>query len=131
MHRYLGRYSEEIYALVRIVVGFLFSCHGASKLFGMFEGEPQAFGTLLWFGGVIELVGGLLVLVGLWASWAAFLASGMMAVAYFMAHQPRGPLPIQNEGELAAVYSWVFLYFASRGTGKWSLARALGKEELG
>jgi putative oxidoreductase len=131
MHAILGRYSEEIYALVRIVVGFLFSCHGAQKLFGVLGGEPQPFGSLLWFGGIIEFFGGLLVLVGLLTSWAAFLSSGMMAVAYFMAHQPKGALPIQNDGELAAAYAWIFLYIASRGAGGWSIARALEKDSLG
>jgi putative oxidoreductase len=127
MERYLGRYSGEIYALARIVAGFLFACHGAQKLFGVLGGQ-QAGTALIWTAGVIEFLGGVLVALGLGAGWAAFVASGQMAVAYFLAHQSRGLLlPIQNEGELAALYSFVFLLIASRGSGMWSLDVALGR----
>jgi putative oxidoreductase len=122
MQRTLERYSGEIYALMRIVVGFLFACHGAQKVFGLFGGTPpEAPPFIVWTAGPIELIGGILVAIGLFTSWAAFISSGLMAVAYFMAHQSRGLLPIENHGELAALYSFVFLYLASRGDGIWSM----------
>jgi putative oxidoreductase len=118
MKAQLGRYSDTIYALLRIVAGFLFACHGAQKVLGLFGGAPpEAPPFIIWTAGPIELVGGLLIMIGLFTSWAAFLCSGTMAVAYFMAHQPQGLLPIQNHGELAALYAFVFLYIAARGSG--------------
>lgn len=127
MEKVLGRFEHVLYAALRIVAGFLFACHGAQKLFGAFGGFGGAPGatvpvfTLLWVGGVIELIGGALVAVGFRASLAAFLCSGQMAVAYFMFHQPKGPLPIQNGGELAALYAFVFVYIAARGAGALSV----------
>jgi putative oxidoreductase len=123
---FLGRYTEPIYALLRIVTGFLFACHGAQKLFGALGGDKVPPGpTLMFLAGVIELVAGVLVLLGLFTSIAALLASGEMAVAYFTVHQPNGGLPIQNQGELAALYCFVFLYIAARGSGIWSLDGAI------
>lgn len=130
MSRILGRYADAIYALLRFVAGFLFMFHGCQKLFGALGGQVQPTGSLLWFGGIIEFGGGILILLGLLASWAAFLASGMMAVAYFMAHQPQGTWPIQNQGELAVLYCFVFLYIAARGSGPFSVARALNNPRL-
>jgi len=130
MSRFLGRYANAFYALLRFVAGFLFMFHGLQKHFGAFGGEVTPAGSLLWFGGIIELVGGILIMIGLLASWAAFLASGMMAVAYFMVHQPGGTWPIQNHGELAALYAFVFLYIAARGSGPFSVASALKKPAL-
>lgn len=118
MKAQLGRHSDTIYALLRIVVGFFFACHGAQKIFGLFgEMPPGVPAFVIYVGGGIELVGGLLIMIGLLTSWAAFLSSGMMAAAYFMAHQKDGLLPIQNHGELAAVYAFLFLYIAARGSG--------------
>jgi len=126
MDRVLGRYSERAYAVMRIVVGFLFACHGAQKILGLLggidaAGGTAAFGGLIWFAGAIELVGGLLVATGFQAGSAAFLCSGQMAVAYFMAHQGRALVPIQNGGELAVLYCFVFLFIATRGSGVWSV----------
>ncbi len=118
MQDVLDNYQDKIFALTRIVVCFLFLCHGAQKLFG--EGGPGLV-SLMGLAGVIELVGGLLIMFGLFTKWAAFICSGQMAVAYFMVHLPRGLLPINNGGELAALYSWVFLYIAARPAGIWSL----------
>jgi putative oxidoreductase len=132
---FLKRWSEQIYALMRIVVGFLFLHHGADKLqyltagtsfAGNEAGYAQMPMALGWATALIEFVGGLLVAIGLRAGPAAFIASGTMAVAYFMAHQPQGLLPIQNKGELATLYCWVFLYIASRGSGIWSVDAARG-----
>lgn len=130
MSRILGRYADAIYALLRFVAGFLFMFHGLQKHFGAFGGQVQPAGSLAWFAGTIELVCGILIMIGLLASWAAFLASGTMAVAYFMVHQPMGTWPVQNQGELAALYAFVFLYIAARGSGPFSVARALNKPAL-
>lgn len=132
MNKFLGKFGDEIYALLRIVTGYLFACHGAQKVLGILGGEQQAVGSLPWVAGVIELVCGILILLGLLASWAAFLSSGEMAVGYFMAHASQGAVltPINNGGELAVVYCFLFLYIAARGAGKWSIAAATGKSSL-
>jgi putative oxidoreductase len=122
MQRFLGRYSEIAYTLLRVIAGLMFAVHGAQKLFGLLGGRQHPVGSLLWVGGVIELVGGLLIAIGLFASWAAFLASGEMAVAYFMMHAKDGFWPILNKGELAVLYCFVFLYIACRGGGRYSVS---------
>jgi putative oxidoreductase len=116
-----NRFAPQIYALLRIVAGLLFACHGAQKLFGAFGGQVQPLMSLVGLAGVIELGGGLMIATGILTSFAAFIASGEMAAAYFMAHAPKGPLPIQNGGELAALYSFLFLYISARGSGGWSV----------
>jgi putative oxidoreductase len=123
MQRFLGRYSEIAYTLLRVVAGLMFAVHGAQKLFGFLDGRQMPVGSLFWVGGVIELVGGLLIAIGLFTSWAAFIASGEMAVAYFMVHAKDGFWPIQNKGELAVLYCFVFLYMACRGGGRYSVGR--------
>lgn len=125
MQRWLGRYGDLLYALMRIAAGFLFACHGAQKLFGVLGAQGRASEPLLLLAGIIELVGGVLIGIGLRASLAAFVASGEMAVAYFTVHAPLGFWPIINKGELAALYCFVFLYVASRGSGTVSVDRAL------
>lgn len=119
----IGRFSEETYAVLRIVAGFLFACHGAQKLLGWFGGGHPMPTAQLWTAGLIELVGGLMIAIGLGTRIAAFLASGLMAFAFFLAHFPRGILPIVNGGELAAVYSFLFLFIASKGPGIWAFDR--------
>lgn len=123
MERFLGKYEPYIYALLRIIAGFLFVWHGAQKLFGFPpSNRPGApLNALIASAGVIELVGGLLIMLGLFAGIAAFIASGTMAFAYFMAHGLTAFLPIQNGGELAAIYCFLFLYIAARGSGVLSL----------
>lgn len=121
MERFLGKYSEVLYAVMRMVVGLLFACHGAQKLFGALGGQSQLSDPMLAAAGVIEFVGGILVALGLWAGYAAFLASGQMAVAYFKVHAAGGFWPIINKGELAVLYCFVFLYVASRGSGHLSI----------
>ncbi len=130
MHRILGRHADRVYAIFRIVVGFLFAFHGMDKLFGTFGGTKAPLASMMGLAGTIELVGGILVMIGLLTSWAAFLASGLMACAYFMAHQPQATWPIKNGGELAVVYCFAFLYIAARGAGPWSVARALRNPAL-
>ena len=121
----LGKYSDQAYALMRIVAGFMFAFHGAQKILGLFSDFHPPMGSQLWFGGLIELMSGLLMIVGFQTRWAAFLASGEMAVAYFQFHWKCqfGPefFPAINKGELAALYCFVFLYIACRGGVKWSL----------
>jgi putative oxidoreductase len=117
----LGRYSEQTYALMRIVVPLLYFCHGAQKLFGVLGGEPVWGGPPLFIAaGLIEVPTGLLMALGLFTTPAAFLASGEMAVAYFTQHAPRGFWPIENHGELPVLFCFVFLYIATRGAGLWS-----------
>lgn len=128
MDRVLGRYNGHVYAIFRIVFGFLFMLHGSQKLLGYPPAEGAGGGGLMLVAGIIELVGGAMILLGFLTSWAAFVASGMMAVAYFMVHQPMGALPIQNRGELAVVYCFAFLYIAARGSGPLSVdANLLGR----
>jgi putative oxidoreductase len=121
MQRIIGGYRAQIFAVFRIVAGFMFMMHGAQKLFGLFGGQKAPIGSMMGAAGAVEFICGIMVLVGLFGSVAAFIASGEMAVAYFLAHQPRGTLPIQNQGELAALYAFVFLYIAAHGSGIWSL----------
>jgi putative oxidoreductase len=122
MKAQLGRHSDTIYAAMRIVVGFLFACHGGQKLLGILSGADTPMPVpMLWTAMLVELVGGLLVMIGAFTSWAAFVSSGLMAFAYFLGHQSRGLLPIQNQGELAAVYAFVFLYIAARGSGPYAV----------
>jgi putative oxidoreductase len=119
---FLDTYRAQVYAMTRIAIGLLFTFHGAQKLFGVLGGAPGEMpAPLLYTAGGIELIGGALVAVGLFARPAAFVCSGLMAVAYFMVHQPSGLFPIQNHGELAAVYAWTFLLIAASGDGIWSL----------
>lgn len=129
MERLLGQFAPYLYALLRIVAGLLFACHGAQKLFGLFGGVGEQGGAVAWLSlmglaGLIELVGGLLIALGLGASYAAFIASGEMAFAYFMSHVPQSFWPLENDGELAVLYCFLFLYMASRGAGKWSVGKS-------
>ena len=123
MQRFLGRYAEIAYAALRIVAGLLFAVHGAQKVFGVLGGPKLPLNSLFGLGGLIELVGGLLIALGLFTSWAAFVASGEMAVAYFMVHAKGGFWPILNKGELAVVYCFLFLYIACRGAGRYGVGR--------
>ena len=123
--KFLGKYTDYAYALLRIVTGFLLLFHGVQKILGVFaESQPPVW-SQLWFGGIIELVGGLMVLIGLRTREAAFICSGMMAVAYFQYHWKFqiGPqiFPAINKGELAVLFCLVFFYIACRGGVRWCL----------
>jgi putative oxidoreductase len=123
----LEKYADHTYALMRIMAGFMFSLHGVQKILGlMTEHQPDLF-SQVWFGGIIELVGGLLILVGFQTRLAAFLASGTMAVAYMQFHWKfqfgEAFFPVVNKGELAVLYCFVFLFIATRGAVKWGLER--------
>ena len=121
----LSKYNNQAYALMRIVTGFMFSFHGLQKIFGVLADYVPPVGSQYWFGGVIELVCGLLVIIGLKTRWAAFLASGTMAVAYFQFHWKfqlgSEFFPAVNKGELAVLYCFVFLFIASHGGVMWCL----------
>jgi len=127
MERWLGKYAELVYAVMRIVIGMLFACHGAQKLFGALGGQSQLSSPLMGTAGVIEFFGGVLVCIGLFAGYAAFLASGTMAVAYFMAHASGGFWPIVNRGEMAVLYCFIFLYIAAKGSGRLSVDALMRK----
>ncbi len=119
---FMERFSTQLYAVLRIVVGFTFLWHGAQKLFGFPGGGPEGIPAfVLYVGGPIELIGGILVMIGLMTRWAAFLCSGMMAAAYWLAHGFKAALPIMNGGELAVLYCFVFLFIAANGSGVWSV----------
>jgi putative oxidoreductase len=130
---FLGKYESYLYALLRIIAGFLFMWHGSQKLLGyppqqMPPGSaaPQGLSPLMTVGGAIELIGGIMIMIGLFAGIAAFISSCMIAVAYFMSHfSMQAFLPIQNRGELAVIYCFVFLYIAARGSGILSVDSAM------
>lgn len=122
MATFMKSYERETYALLRIVTGLLFLWHGSSKLLGFPVPPPgEAPALVIWVAGTIELVGGILVMIGLRTRLAAFLCSGLMAAAYWMAHGTKALFPVQNGGELAALYCFAFLYISARGAGAWSV----------
>ena len=125
MAKFMEPFTAQTYALMRIVTGVLFFCHGLPKIFGILAEAPKPIGSQLWVGGVIELVAGLLIAIGFQTRWSAFVASGMMAVAYFQFHWKfqfgAEFFPIVNRGEMAVVYCFVFLVIASYGAGIWSV----------
>ena len=127
MPTFLKKYTSETYALMRIVAGFLFLCHGSQKLFGFPLAAHEGPAFITYGAGSIELIGGILIAVGLFTGWAAFVCSGQMAVAYWMAHGPKQAFPLMNGGELAALYCFVFLCIATHGAGIWSVDAARGK----
>ena len=122
----MKRTTQITHVLLRVVAGLLMLHHGGQKLFGWFGGVGPNGGTvdlmsLMGFAGVLEFFGGLAVLVGLLTRPMAFLLSGEMAVAYFMAHAPHGTWPIQNHGEPAVLFCFIFLFLAAHGAGNWSV----------
>ena len=120
MASFMQRFNGETYALLRIVTGLLLLWHGTQKLFGFPQAAPDVPAFILYGAGPIELVGGTLVAIGLFTRWAAFLCSGLMAAAYWMAHGPKHLFPLINGGELAVLYCFVFLFIAANGAGMWS-----------
>ncbi len=126
MTAFLKPHEGRIYAGFRIITGFLFLQHGLQKCFGLLGGD-QADNPRMWVAGSIELLAGSAIAIGFQARWAAFLASGLMAVAYFTMHAPNGFWPVANRGELAVLYCWAFLLIATRGSGIWSVDAATGR----
>ena len=123
--KWLEKYADYAYALLRIITAFMFFFHGAQKILGVLAESQPPIGSQLWFGGIIELLGGLAVMLGFKTREMAFLCSGTMAVAYFQFHWKFqiGPqlFPAINKGELAMFFCFVFFYIACRGGVKWSL----------
>jgi putative oxidoreductase len=121
----LAPFAEHAYALLRVVAGAMFTFHGVQKIFGVLTDEQPPVGSQLWIGGVLELVCGAAIALGLFTRVAAFVASGMMAVAYFQFHWDfqldAGFFPTVNGGELAVLYCFLFLYIACKGPGRCSL----------
>ena len=131
------RYASRVYAVFRIVFGLMFLSHGLQKIFGMFGGLALFGGQLPpltsepGIAGVLELVFGSLIMVGLFTKVAAFIASGEMAVAYFKGHQRMAFWPLENQGELAVLFCFAFLYIAARGAGPWSIDEEMMKLRSG
>ncbi|HKI04217.1 MAG TPA: DoxX family protein [Thermoanaerobaculia bacterium] len=126
------RATEAAYFLLRVVAGFLFFQGGCVILLGWFGGmpgmpSPPPMMSQTWIGGVLELVGGILIMLGLFTRPTAFILSGMMAVAYWQFHAPQGGWPLQNQGIPAVLFCFIFLYMAARGGGAWSLDALLSK----
>ncbi len=129
MNEFWTNWQPKILSVLRFIVGFLFLWHGSQKLFG-FPPSDKAGGlsALIAVAGTLEFFGGLLLVVGLFTRWTAFILSGLMAVAYFMAHGTKAFLPIVNGGEPAVIYCFVFLYLFFAGGGEWSLDNLLRKK---
>jgi len=125
---WVSRLQPITLSLLRIIVGFLYIPHGAQKLFGVLGGRTGELLSLRGTAGVLELVGGSMILLGLYTRPVAFILSGQMAFAYWLSHGPRNFWPIVNGGELAAFYSFTFLFLWTAGGGKWSLDTWLRKE---
>jgi len=118
----MSSYSSQTYALLRIVSGLLFAIHGSQKLLSWpLEASAGSPWFVTYIAGPIELIGGLLILVGLFTTWAAFISSGLMAVAYWMVHGMNALLPQENHGELAILYCFIFLLISAKGSGIWSI----------
>lgn len=129
IHKVLARFEKQIYALLRIVAGFLFIWHGIQKVVAMANGNMPTNDMWMLLAAAIETIGGFLIIIGWLTEWAAFISSGQMAIAYFKAHAPQGLLPINNNGELAVIFAFVFLYIVARGPGIWSIDHALRKKK--
>ena len=122
MLSFMKKFEHQTYALMRIVTGFLFLCHGWLKFQGMAEATRPF--HIQWIAGPIELIGGALVMIGLFTRPAAFLTAGMAAAAYWVGHfSAEAYLPIMNRGESAALFAFVFLYISAKGTGIWGLSK--------
>jgi len=119
--QFLDDYKPHTYALLRIMTGFLFLWHGTQKLLGFPTEFTNPLSPMLYGAGSIEIIGGVLVMIGLFTRPAAFVYSGTMAVAYWMVHGMNDFFPLLNRGELAAMYCFVFLFIAANGAGIWSL----------
>jgi putative oxidoreductase len=132
MESTLNKYQPQVLSLLRIIVGLVFLQHGMQKWFGVPVANPNfaniTLMSMVGIAGLIEIVAGSLITVGLFTRAAALIASGEMAVAYFTSHFPRGMTPMANNGSLAVLYCWVFLYLVFAGAGIWSLDYMLRKK---
>ena len=126
---FLEEYQEQTYALLRIIAGFLFIWHGSQKLFNFPLDFPYPLSPLIYSAAGIELIGGILIMIGFLTRPIAFLCSGTMAFAYWWAHGLNGFFPIVNHGEISALYCFIFLFLASKGPGIWSIDSILMKQK--
>src|SRR5437016_12304651 len=123
----LNRFADPFYCLTRLIVGLMFACHGGQLVLGMFGGMRGSDAMMMQVGGWVQLVGGFMIAFGFLTRLAAFIASGEMAVAYFMIHVASAPtpaakfFPILNHGELAVFYCWFFFFIVFYGAGRWSI----------
>jgi putative oxidoreductase len=126
---FISKYEPQIYAIFRIVAGFLFLWHGSQKLFDFPPAGHEIPGYIMYIAGPVEFIGGLLILVGLWTPWVAFICSGEMAFAYWSVHGngTHEILPMLNGGEMAVLYCFLFLFISSRGSGMFSIDHLLKK----
>ena len=126
--RFYDTAGPVAHSLLRIVTGLMFAQHGAQKLFGWLGGQQvESVMSMIGIAGILEFFGGILNIIGLFTRPVAFLLSGEMAVAYFMAHFPNGFWPAQNQGEPAVLFCFIFLYFAATGAGRWSIDEMIGR----
>jgi putative oxidoreductase len=128
MKTVLPQLSPYAFALLRIMAGIMFLMHGTQKIFGWpGDGSPVAYASRAGIAGILEVVLGVLIVIGLFTGIAAFIASGEMAAAFFIAHAPKGLIPLLNKGELSVLYCFLFLYIATHGAGIWSVDAATGR----
>jgi putative oxidoreductase len=126
---FISKYEPQIYAVFRIVAGFLFLWHGSQKLFAFPPGEHEIPAYIMFIAGPAEFFGGILIMIGLWTPWVAFICSGEMAFAYWSVHGTHDLLPVMNGGELAFIYCFLFLFIASRGSGVFSIDYLMEKRK--
>jgi putative oxidoreductase len=125
----MSKFEKQVYPIMRIIVGFLFLCHGSQKLFNIPPSPMEFSGFIVLLSGTIEFFGGLLIFLGLFTRWAAFICSGEMAFAYWMSHGTHAVLPIINHGELALIYCFIFLYISTQGSGSFSIDHLWNKNK--
>jgi len=125
----MSKYDTQIYAILRIVAGFLFLWHGSQKLFDIPSAGNEIPLYIVWIAGPIEFIGGFMIMIGLWTRWAAFIACGEMAYAYWTVHATSAILPIVNHGETAILYCFIFLFISARGSGVFSIDNYIEKEK--
>ena len=125
---FMSKYETQIYAILRIAAGFLFLWHGSQKLFAFPPAGVEMPLYIVTIAGPIEFLGGLLIMIGLWTRWAAFIASGQMAYAYWTVHGTHALLPIVNRGEMAMLYCFLFLFISAKGSGVFSVEQSLKKK---
>ena len=126
---FISKYETQIYAIFRLIAGFLFLWHGSQKLFDFPPAGHEIPSYIILIAGPIEFFGGLLIMIGLWTHWVAFICSGEMAFAYWSVHGTHAILPVMNGGELAIIYCFLFLFIASKGSGMYSLDHFLEKRK--
>ena len=127
--KFISKYEIQIYAIFRVVAGFLFLWHGSQKLFGFPLAAHEMPVYIVFIAGPVEFFGGLLIMIGLWTPWVAFICSGEMAFAYWSVHGTHALLPFMNGGELAIIYCFAFLFIAVRGSGILSIDQFLEKRK--